>query len=210
MLESAKPPAHGFAHAGRIDTGTAGECQALGHGFDGDPDDDLVGGLGDLSGPAGADVNRFCPDSVKDRLGTRHGGILAAGHDRQRRAFGAAVPPETGASTNAAPRVASSRANSRVASTSVVPMSMMTLPESASGPFSDAMPFSPKSTASTAAVSATMITTSSAAAATSAGLPPRPGVCLTSRQGSQGQGQSGCGPPAALLPSAGCEPLAGP
>lgn len=90
MLESAKPPAHGFAHAGRIDTGTAGECQALGHGFDGDPDDDLVGGLGDLSGPAGADVNRFCPDSVKDRLGTRHGGILAAGHDRQRRAFGAA------------------------------------------------------------------------------------------------------------------------
>ena len=53
-----KAAAQRLAHTGGIDPGGAGQRQALGHGADGQPDDDLIGGLGHLSGPDIADMGQ--------------------------------------------------------------------------------------------------------------------------------------------------------
>ena len=78
-----KPAEQRLAHAGGIDPGALGEEQRLGRGLDVQGDHDLVGGLGHLPGPRWADVRGRLAQDVEERLGPAHGGLVAAGHDRQ-------------------------------------------------------------------------------------------------------------------------------
>ena len=83
-----EPPSQGVAHPGRVGAGLFRQHQRLGDGADVEADDDLIGGLGHLSGAGGADVGCRLAENVKHELGLFHGRVGPAGHDRQRAALG--------------------------------------------------------------------------------------------------------------------------
>ena len=78
----------GLAHTRRVGAGAGGKQQRLGHRFDVECHDDLVGHLGGLAVTIAADQRDVLAHQLEQRLDAFKHGFRAADHDGQRRIFG--------------------------------------------------------------------------------------------------------------------------
>ena len=82
IARGGEPAGERFANLRRRDAGAIGQGERLGDGVQGQGDDHLVGGLGDLTGAGLADVGGAVAQHVKDRPGAGEGLFGTSGHDR--------------------------------------------------------------------------------------------------------------------------------
>ena len=159
-----------LAHERRVGPGGARERQRLRDGLDVEGDDELVGGLGDLPRAGAADV------------GDARASASSAGRARSRSAASPPAmivsvpsrapltPPETGASSAAAPRSRSAAASRRASAGGLVDMSTHSTPSRAAASVA----------ASTVSGSGSSVITISAAAPTPSAEPPSVAPSATS------------------------------